>query len=53
MPEGRFNADTTAIRERARRKMEEGISRPQVACEFTEHAQSERGHDDLVDLLGA
>jgi bacterioferritin len=84
MPAGSFTADITAIRERARQKMEEGpvtvsygkdpkdviavlnevlateivcwmrytrhaisatgISRAQVASEFTEHAESERGH---------
>jgi bacterioferritin len=84
MPAGSFTTDITAIRERARQKMEEGpvtgsygkdpkdviavlnevlateivcwmrytrhaisatgISRAQVAGEFTEHAESERGH---------
>ena len=84
MPAGSFTADITAIRERARQKMEEGpvtgsygkdpeeviavlnevlateivcwmrytrhaisatgINRAQVAGEFTEHAESERGH---------
>jgi len=84
MPAGSFTADITAIRERARQKMEEGpvtgsygkdpkeviavlnevlateivcwmrytrhaisatgINRAQVAEEFTEHAESERGH---------
>jgi bacterioferritin len=85
MPGGSFTADITAIRERARQKMEEGpvtgsygkdpkeviavlnevvateivcwmhytrhaisatgINRAQVAGEFTEHAESERGHE--------
>lgn len=84
MPAGSFTADITAIRERARQKMEEGpvtgsygkdpkeviavlnevvateivcwmrytrhaisasgINRAQVSSEFTEHAESERGH---------
>jgi len=84
MPDGSFTTDVTAIRERARQKMEEGpvtgsygkdpkeviavlndvvateivcwmrytrhaisatgINRAQVAGEFTEHAESERGH---------
>ena len=84
MPAGSFTADITAIRERARQKMEEGpvtgsygkdpqevsavlnevlateivcwmrytrhaisatgINRAQVSAEFTEHAESERGH---------
>jgi bacterioferritin len=84
MPAGSFTADITAIRKRARQKMEEGpvtssygknpedvisvlnevvateivcwmrytrhaisasgINRAQVADEFTEHAESERGH---------
>lgn len=84
MAAGRFTADITAIRERARQKMQEGpvtdsygkdpreviavlnevlateivcwmrytrhaisatgINRAQVAGEFTEHAESERGH---------
>jgi len=84
MPAGSFTTDVTAIRERARQKMEEGpvtgsygkdpkeviavlndvvateivcwmrytrhaisatgINRAQVAGEFTEHAESERGH---------
>src|ERR1700746_2290804 len=84
MPGGSFTADITAIRERARQKMEEGpvtgsygkdpedviavlnevlateigcwmlyprhaisatgINRAQVADEFTEHGESERGH---------
>ena len=84
MPEGSFTADITAIRERARQKMEQGpvtssygtnpkevievlndvlateivcwmrytrhaisatgINRAQVSSEFTEHAESERGH---------
>ena len=84
MPAGSFTADITAIRERARQKMEEGavtssygkdpkeviavlnevlateivcwmrytrhaisatgLSRAQVSAEFTEHAESERGH---------
>jgi bacterioferritin len=84
MPAGSFTTDITAIRERARQKMEQGpvtvsygkdpkdviavlnevvateivcwmrytrhaisatgINRAQVAAEFTEHAESERGH---------
>jgi bacterioferritin len=84
MPEGSFSADIAAIRERARKKMDEGpvtgsygkdpkevisvlnevvateivcwmrysrhaisatgINRAQVAAEFTEHAEEERGH---------
>ncbi len=84
MPDGSFTADITAIRKRARQKMEDGpvtgsygkdpkdviavlnevvateivcwmrytrhaisatgINRAQVASEFTEHAESERGH---------
>jgi bacterioferritin len=88
MPGGSFTADITAIRERARQKMEEGpvtgsygkdpkdviavlnevlateivcwmrytrqaisatgINRVQVASEFTEHAESERGHAMLA-----
>jgi bacterioferritin len=90
MPAGSFTADITAIRERARQKMEEGpvtgsygkdpkeviavlnlnevlateivcwmrytrhaisatgINRAQVAGEFTEHAESERGHAMLA-----
>jgi bacterioferritin len=88
MPEGSFTTDITAIRERARQKMEEGpvtasygkdpkeviavlnevlateivcwmrytrhaisatgINRAQVSGEFTEHAESERGHAMLA-----
>jgi len=88
MPGGSFTADITAIRERARQKMEQGpvtasygkdpkeviavlnevlateivcwmrytrhaisatgINRAQVAGEFTEHAESERGHAMLA-----
>jgi bacterioferritin len=88
MPGGSFTADITAIRERARQKMEQGpvtgsygkdpkeviamlnevlateivcwmrytrhaisatgINRAQVADEFTEHAESERGHAMLA-----
>jgi bacterioferritin len=88
MPGGSFTADITAIRERARQKMEQGpatgsygkepkeviavlnevlateivcwmrytrhaisatgINRAQVASEFTEHAESERGHAMLA-----
>ena len=88
MPAGSFTADITAIRKRARQKMEEGpvtgsygkdpkeviavlnevlateivcwmrysrhaisatgINRAQVAGEFTEHAESERGHAMLA-----
>ena len=40
MPECSSTADITAMRKRA-------------PGEFTEHAESERGQDDLVDLLGA
>ena len=44
MPSGSFTADITAIRKRARQKMEEG---PVTGS----HGKEEHA-DDLVDLLG-
>jgi hypothetical protein len=55
MPTASFTADITAIRKRARQRMEERPvtgSYGQVASELTEHAEEEEHADDIIDLLG-
>ena len=56
MPAGSFTADITAIRERARQKMEEGpVTGDPTNRRMIERilADEEEHADDLVDLLGA
>jgi bacterioferritin len=53
MPAGSFTADITAIRKRARQKMEEGPVTGSFGKDPEEVIAGEEEHaDDLVDLLG-